>query len=100
MKATIEGLADTRQVWVNQEILTPDASQKIRNHSPDGFAWGYNGSGPAQLALAILMKLFSVEIAQKNYQQFKEKYIGSLDMQKDFCNVILFNDQAEIIEIT
>lgn len=26
----------------------------IRNHSPDGFEWGYGGSGPAQLALAIL----------------------------------------------
>jgi hypothetical protein len=24
------------------------------NHSPDGFAWGYEGSGPAQLALALL----------------------------------------------
>lgn len=26
----------------------------LRNHSPTGFAWGYGGSGPAQLALAIL----------------------------------------------
>lgn len=24
------------------------------NHSPDGFNWGYGGSGPAQTALAIL----------------------------------------------
>jgi hypothetical protein len=24
------------------------------NHSPTGFEWGYGGSGPAQLALAIL----------------------------------------------
>lgn len=26
----------------------------IRKHSPDGFAWGYGGSGPAQLALALV----------------------------------------------
>lgn len=26
----------------------------VANHSPTGFSWGYNGSGPAQLALAIL----------------------------------------------
>jgi hypothetical protein len=26
----------------------------LRNHSPTGFAWGYNGSGPSQLALALL----------------------------------------------
>jgi hypothetical protein len=26
---------------------------EIRDHSPDGFEWGYGGSGPAQLALAL-----------------------------------------------
>lgn len=26
----------------------------IREHSPDGFQWGYGGSGPAQLALAMV----------------------------------------------
>ncbi len=26
----------------------------LYNHSPTGFEWGYGGSGPAQLALAIL----------------------------------------------
>jgi hypothetical protein len=25
----------------------------VSNHSPDGFEWGYGGSGPAQLALAL-----------------------------------------------
>lgn len=25
----------------------------VRDHSPDGFQWGYGGSGPAQLALAL-----------------------------------------------
>lgn len=25
----------------------------VMNHSPDGFEWGYGGSGPAQLALAL-----------------------------------------------
>src|SRR5262245_12952424 len=33
--------------------------QEIRNHSPTGFSWGYDGSGPAQLALAILADHFS-----------------------------------------
>lgn len=32
--------------------------KEIRNHSPTGFEWGYNGSGPAQLALAILADHF------------------------------------------
>lgn len=35
--------------------LDPHFSQQFRNHSPDGFEWGYGGSGPAQLALGILL---------------------------------------------
>jgi len=30
-----------------------DPRLDLRNHSPTGFEWGYGGSGPAQLALAI-----------------------------------------------
>jgi hypothetical protein len=56
-----------------------EASLHIANHSPDGFAFGYNGSGPAQLALAILLNEFGDPvIAIKNYQAFKEHVISKL----------------------
>jgi len=35
--------------------LTPERSLEIVGHSPSGFAVGYRGSGPAQLALAVLL---------------------------------------------
>src|SRR5947209_15039234 len=35
--------------------LSPLKSLRLRNHSPDGFEWGYGGSGPAQSALALLL---------------------------------------------
>lgn len=79
------------------------------NHSPTGFNWGYGGSGPAQLALAILAfhfnnnKDFAEEtcVAKKikypNYyntvgdglavllhQQFKFAVIAHLDQGKDW----------------
>jgi len=38
----------------NERPLSPKASLKLYPHSPDGFNWGYGGSGPAQLALALL----------------------------------------------
>lgn len=38
----------------SQRILDINPSLKLRNHSPTGFEWGYGGSGPAQLALALL----------------------------------------------
>jgi hypothetical protein len=49
-----------------------------RNHSPDGFEWGYGGSGPAQLALAILGALFSKRLALAHYQAFKFKIVAGL----------------------
>ncbi len=42
------------------------------HHSPTGFAWGYGGSGPAQLALAVLADaLGDDERALALYQPFK-----------------------------
>lgn len=53
MKLT--GNADVRSVLIDGKLLDPKPSQAVWNHSPDGFNWGYGGSGPAQLALAILL---------------------------------------------
>jgi hypothetical protein len=42
------------------------------NHSPTGFEWGYAGSGPAQVALAILADhCDNDELALNLYQRFK-----------------------------
>jgi hypothetical protein len=41
------------------------------NHSPTGFEFGYGGSGPAQLALAILADCCGDELAVTFHQPFK-----------------------------
>lgn len=51
----------------------------LRNHSPTGFAWGYGGSGPAQLALALLADATgNDELALKHYQCFKAQVVANL----------------------
>ena len=51
----------------------------LRNHSPTGFEWGYAGSGPAQLALALAADVLGDdERAQDVYQRLKFKLIGGL----------------------
>lgn len=51
----------------------------LRNHSPAGFEWGYCGSGPAQLALAILADhLADDERALDLYQRFKWAVVAEL----------------------
>lgn len=82
-KLKIKGDWQTRRIWIDGEELFPGESQKIINHSPDGFAWGYGGSGPAQLALAILLKFLPKEDASARYQQFKWDVIAGFP-QRDF----------------
>ena len=41
--------------FVEGKLLNPKKSWKMHNHSPNGFSWGYGGSGPAQLALALII---------------------------------------------
>jgi hypothetical protein len=50
----------------------------LRNHSPDGFEWGYGGSGPAQTALAMLADCLGADIALTCYQPFKFDRIAGL----------------------
>jgi uncharacterized protein DUF6166 len=60
-----------------------DPRYDLRNNSPTGFAWGYNGSGPAQLALAILTDYFGAKpggkaLAEALYEPFKFTLIAAL----------------------
>lgn len=52
-------------------------SLKVFNHSPDGFEFGYAGSGPAQLALALLLAAgASPKRAVEAHQEFKRRFIS------------------------
>jgi len=51
----------------------------LANHSPTGFEWGYGGSGPAQLALALLAHALDDDgTALDYYQQFKFAMVARL----------------------
>jgi len=64
----------------DQERLTPERSLALVNHSPSGFEWGYGGSGPAQLALALLLDYTDDEaFALDHYQAFKTEVVSQLD---------------------
>jgi len=49
-------------------------------HSPNGFEWGYGGSGPADLALNILAAYIGRELSEKDglYQEFKWDFIAPM----------------------
>jgi len=61
MGLIIEGYRTEEGVRVRKiedgSITEMPAHREIVNHSPDGFEWGYNGSGPSQLAMAIVVEM-------------------------------------------
>lgn len=77
----LKGELETGSVWLYDKQLNPILSQLKFNHSPNGFSWGYSGSGPAQLALSICMSLYDDPMPY--YQKFKQHFIAELP-QKDF----------------
>jgi len=63
----------------NGERKPLNPRRALRNYSPTGFEWGYGGSGPAQLALAILAEHLGDDHAALNlYQAFKWACIAQI----------------------
>jgi hypothetical protein len=74
-KGTREGYV--AEVTVDGHPLNPRLD--LWNHSPTGFEWGYGGSGPAQLALALLADhLGDSDKAVNLHQEFKRAVIADL----------------------
>ena len=52
--------------------------QQVVYHSPTGFEWGYGGSGPADLALNILLHYTDEDTAMRLHQSFKWDFITGI----------------------
>ena len=64
------------EVTVDGEPL--DRRYDLLSASPSGFEYGYGGSGPAQLAIAMLSHAFDDEFAERHYQRFKREVVAEL----------------------
>ena len=76
----IEGIRNSANatVRIDGRRLDWETSPQVRNHSPTDIEWGYSGSGPAQLALAILLERSSRETAERLHQRFKDDFIARI----------------------
>jgi hypothetical protein len=81
----VETLVDDAQVGRLALMLN------VANHSPTGFEWGYAGSGPAQLAVALLYDAIMFGNPQErvamsqarrltlaHYQEFKRQFVENI----------------------
>ncbi len=55
IRATLGPSGGGSFILTGEGELPIEPSLRAANHSPTGFEWGYRGSGPHQLALAILL---------------------------------------------
>lgn len=61
------------------KIINVHPLQHIEWHSPDGFQWGFAGSGPADAALSILFDYTGdMSEAKILYQEFKFDFIARM----------------------
>jgi hypothetical protein len=82
-------------------VIGPNGSKMLNprldlaNKSPTGFQWGFGGSGPAQLALALTADaLQDDERALRIYQKFKFRVVGAWPMGQPWTIT-----EAEIVKI-
>ncbi len=78
MVKEVRRLAGADGAKVKAYELPLEPSLKLYSHSPDGFQWGYQGSGCAQLALAILLDMTgNPALSVALHQEFKRHLIAT-----------------------
>lgn len=66
-------------VWEDGKRRRLDPRLDLRSHSPSGLEWGYEGSGPSQLALALLADLLGSEKeALEEHPAFMRRAVAAL----------------------
>lgn len=77
----LRGADRVARVWVQEgDVQTPlPLYLDLWNHSPTGHNWGYGGSGPAQLALALLANATLCRgLAIEYHASFKREIVAKL----------------------
>ena len=74
----LTGDAEDVVLWRTAEGVAHASVPHAARHSPTGIEWGYGGSGPADLALSVLLALADQQTAEALYQQFKREVVASV----------------------
>jgi len=76
----IKGVYHENAVYIDGRQIDTANSRRLRDHAPDGgVSWNYLGSGPSQLALALLLHFGATDNEALNwYFEFKQEIIANL----------------------
>lgn len=77
-RGCVGGMGEPDRVTIEDAAGSRPLPHLVR-HSPDGFAWGYSGSGPEDLALSLLAHATAdVGLATALHQEFAHDVIAGL----------------------
>ena len=76
-----EGIRTENEATVTVDGRPLDMRLDLRMHA-DRPEWGYAGSGPAQLALALLADAVGDEEAMEHHQKFKRNVVAGLKRER------------------
>jgi hypothetical protein len=77
-----------------------DKRTDLFNHSPQGFEFGYGGSGPAQLALAILAHHFRSRLKDPGSATRATADERAVRYHQDFKNLVISRVEGDHFSIT
>ncbi|MBL6952921.1 MAG: hypothetical protein ISR50_09820 [Alphaproteobacteria bacterium] len=73
------GRREGERVTVTVDGQPLDPRLDLRDFKAAGFEWGYQGSGPSQLALAILAEHAGPQTALGNYRDFVQSVVAEIE---------------------
>ena len=74
----LTGDSDDVVLWRTAEGVARASVPHAARHSPTGIEWGYGGSGPADLALSVLLALTDDRTANALYHRFKHEVVAAV----------------------
>ena len=74
----LTGDAEDVVLWRTLEGEAHASVTHAVRHSPTGIEWGYGGSGPADLALSVLLALTDEQAANALYHRFKHEVVAAV----------------------
>ena len=74
----LTGDAEDVVLWRTLEGEAHASVPHAARHSPTGIEWGYGGSGPADLALSVLLALADQQTADALYHRFKREVVAAV----------------------
>lgn len=98
-KVVVEGNWETRQVWIDNVKIYPNAAVKELKSPFGGLSWGYKGSAPENLSMAILLHVLGKDNAKYAHKEFYDKVVSRIEKSDFMIEIKIMKSETGTILI-